>query len=294
LSVVLACPRCRGSLAAHQERLACASCGATYGQVDGIPILVEALTEQQHGQRSYFDAEFQRYQTYTVENWRRSFIQRIFPAIGIPNSGAAYLDVGVGGLGATVIEAARLGSQAVGCDLSLSGIRSASRFAREQGVAARTKFVVCAAERLPFEDATFDCASAVAVLEHLDDDTSAARELARVVRPGARVWVTVPHAFRYMPPPVWPLYWWHDRRIGHKRHYTARQLEVLFASAAMTHVATFFSAHPIKLFQFAAARVIRSMEAPDSRLWWSLERLDRRATRRPLGALHLSMVFERR
>jgi hypothetical protein len=115
-----------------------------------------------------------------------------------------------------------------------------------------------------------------------------------VVRPGGRVWVTVPHAFRYMPPPVWPLYWWHDRRIGHKRHYTAGQLEQLFASAAMTHVATLFSAHPIKLFQFAAARVIRSMEAPDSRLWWSLERLDRRATGRPLGALHLSMILERR
>jgi ubiquinone/menaquinone biosynthesis C-methylase UbiE len=152
--------------------------------VDGIPIVVEALTAQPHGQRKYFDAEFQRYETYKVENWRRSFIQCILPAIGVPRFRAAYLDVGVGGSGATVIEATRLGAQAVGCDLSLSGIRSACRFAREQGVANRTEFVVCAAERLPFEDATFGCASAVTVLEHLDDDASAARELARVVRPG--------------------------------------------------------------------------------------------------------------
>ena len=59
-------------------------------------------------------------------------------------------------------------------------------------MAERTEFVVCAAETLPFPDRSFDSASAVAVLEHLDDDAAAARELARVVAPSGRVWATVP------------------------------------------------------------------------------------------------------
>ena len=272
--------------------LTCSACGTRYPSVDGIPILVEHLSDQHRSQRAYFDAEFERYKAYTVENWRRSFLRRIFPALRV-RSGVRYLDVGVGGSGATVIEAARLGARAVGCDLSLPGVRSAREFAERERVRDRADFVVCAAERLPFGDGSFDCASAIAVLEHLDDDNAAARELARIVRPGGRIWITVPHAYRYMPPPVWPLYWWHDRRIGHRRHYRARELSTLFAESGVRPVVTAYSAHPVKLAQFLLSRLVRSMNAPASELWWRLERLDERARRRALGALQLNMVFER-
>ena len=165
----------------------------------------EALSKQQRQQRAYFDAEFSGYEEYVLENWRLSFIERIFGAIGALDGAEPYLDVGVGGSGATVIEAARRGVDAVGCDLSPAGIRSARRFAREQKVDEHARFVVCAAEDLPFPADSFGSASSVAVLEHLDDDRAAVGELARVLRPGGLLWLTVPHAFRYMPPPVWPL-----------------------------------------------------------------------------------------
>ena len=45
--------------------------------------------------------------TYRPENWRVSFVRRIFRSLGIERGQGAYLDVGVGGAGATVIEAAR-------------------------------------------------------------------------------------------------------------------------------------------------------------------------------------------
>ena len=49
---------------------------------------------------------------------------------------------------------------------------------------------------LPLEDASFDHAYSVSVLEHIaaDGDEAALRELARVVRPGGRVVVTLPYA----------------------------------------------------------------------------------------------------
>jgi ubiquinone/menaquinone biosynthesis C-methylase UbiE/uncharacterized protein YbaR (Trm112 family) len=294
MEVELACPRCKRSLLAAEQRLECPGCGAEYALYADVPILVsEALSEQHRHQRRYFDAEFAGYGRYELENWRLSFIERIFVSLGVLDAGTPYLDAGVGGSGATVIEAARRGVAAVGCDLSVEGILAAHRFAREEGVNAKATFVVSSAEALPFPDAAFGSASAVALLEHLDDDHAAIRELARVLRPGALLWLTVPHAFRYMPPPVWPLYWWHDRRIGHKRHYDERRLVRLCAAAGLEHVRTSYSAHPVKIVQFLGTKLSRRMREQRSAAWWRLEQLDRHAADRRLGAMHLSGVFRR-
>jgi ubiquinone/menaquinone biosynthesis C-methylase UbiE len=287
------CPRCKGALA-ESEQLHCAACEVSYPVVDGVPLLLGAeLTEQHEHQREYFDAAFSGYEQYTIENWRLSYLQRIYEELAILDRGSPYLDVGVGGSGATVIEAAKRGVTAAGCDLSVAGVLTAQRFAESEGVGDRSRFVVCAAEALPFADRSFGAVSAVALLEHVDDDRAVVAEIARVATPDARVFLTVPHAFRYMPPPVWPFYWWHDRRIGHKRHYDAAQLVRLCAEVGLEHVRTSYSAHPVKLLQAAASMVVPKLRKRTSRTWWRLEALDRRAADRPLGALHMSAVFRR-
>ncbi len=169
----------------------------------------------------------------------------------------------------------------------------ARRFACAEGVDGFARFVACPAEALPFAEASFNAVSAVAVLEHVDDDEKAAAELARVVKPGGRAWVTVPHAFRYMPPPLWPLYWWHDKRIGHKRHYDERSLRQLFEHVGMEHVRTFYSGHPVKLLQLILAEMVPAVRRLRSPLWWRLEQIDRRGDGRRYGAVQLSLVFER-
>ena len=52
---------------------------------------------------------------------------------------------------------------------------------------------------LPYEDAWFDHACSISVLEHIEEpgDAEALNELARVVRPGGHVLVTLPHAQTY-------------------------------------------------------------------------------------------------
>jgi ubiquinone/menaquinone biosynthesis C-methylase UbiE len=273
----------------------CESCSSRYEQRGDVPVLLPGrLSHQQESQVRYFDVAFEGYgEAYEPENWRRSFIQRIFEAVELSPSGGPYLDVGVGGSGATVIEAARLGVEATGCDLSLEGVLHAERTARGQGLEDRASFVACAAESLPFADSSFACASAVAVLEHLDDDEAAVTELARVLRPGGLVWVTVPLAFRYMLPPLWPLYLWHDRRIGHKRHYRGGALRQLFERTGFVHVSTTYTGHAVKVAQLVLDRLLPLSRARRDRLWWSLERLDLRAANRPYGALQLNAVFRR-
>jgi SAM-dependent methyltransferase len=292
--VEIVCPRCKSTLTSADSDIRCEGCGAEYRSAEDVPILLpEALSDQHEHQRRYFDAEFAEYERYDPESWRASFNQRIFGALGVLDGSTPYLDTGVGGSGATVIEAARLGVESVGCDLSVPGVLAARRFARAEGVDDNARFVVCAAEALPFADASFGSASAVALLEHLDDDRPTVAELARVVRPGGLLWVTVPHAFRYMLPLVWPFYWWHDRRIGHKRHYDEAGLVRLCSEAGLEHLTTSFSGHPVKLVQYAGTKLFPRMHDPSSRAWWRLERLDLRAHRRRLGAMQLSAVFRR-
>jgi ubiquinone/menaquinone biosynthesis C-methylase UbiE len=257
-------------------------------------LLPDSLSRQQESQARYFDAEFAGYdECYQPDNWRLSFIERIFHALGIRDGRGPYLDVGVGGSGATVIEAARIGVAATGCDLSISGVVHAHRTAKAEGVAELARFVVCAAESLPFPDAAFGCASAVAILEHLDDDKAAADELARVVKPGGLLWITVPLAYRYMLPPLWPVYRLHDRRLGHLRHYDEASLAGLLGRAGFGHVKTSYSGHVVKIVQLLLERLVPVRPKRRSSLWWSLERLDLRAQRRPWGALQLSAVFQR-
>ena len=79
--------------------------------------------------------------------------------------------------------------------------------------------------RLPFPDGTFDRVIAAEVLEHVPDDRTAMAELARVLRPGGLVAVTVP---RWLPERVcWALADdYHAPAVpgGHVRIYRRRQL----------------------------------------------------------------------
>ena len=291
----LVCPRCRAELRRQPDLLECAGCGAAFDVVDDVPILLpETLSRQQASQTRYFDAEFESFpSTYRPENWRVSFVRRIFRSLGIERGQGAYLDVGVGGSGATVIEAARLGVEATGCDLSVPGVLNASKLARSESVAEHAHFVACTAESLPFPDDAFACASAVAVLEHVEDDPKAAAELARVVRPGGRLWITVPLAYRYILPPLWPVYAWHDRKLGHKRHYDESGLVGLLRRSGLVHAETTYTGHAVKVLQLAVDRLLPSSTPRGNRVWWRLERLDLRASHRPYGALQLNVVFRK-
>ena len=231
------------------------------------------------------------YSRYEPERWRQSFIRRIFGALEIDGNGP-YLDVGVGGSGATVVEAARAGTPAVGCDLSIEGVVQARRFAVAEGV-REAEFVACAAESLPFPDSSFACASSVAVLEHIDDDAVAARELARVLRPGGLLWITVPNAYRHIPVPLRPVYRRHDRMLGHKRHYALRDLVHLLSRAGFAHVCTEYSGHPVKVAQLVLDRLVPQARGLRSRVWWKLEDVDLRQGHLARHALQLSAVFRR-
>jgi SAM-dependent methyltransferase len=90
---------------------------------------------------------------------------------------------------------------------------------------AHTAHLRADAGALPFADQAFDLVCALDVLEHLDDDAAAARELYRVLRPGGVLVIFVP-ALRLL----WGL---QDDVSEHRRRYGRAQLGALVAAAGL-------------------------------------------------------------
>ena len=109
-----------------------------------------------------------------------------------PAPGEAILEVGCGSGALLRLLARQLGTAnpLTGVDLNPFLLREAAVLAEEDGVADRIRFREGNAERLPFQDVSFDHAYSITVLEECDADLALA-ELRRVVRPGGRVGVIV-------------------------------------------------------------------------------------------------------
>ena len=117
------------------------------------------------------------------------------------------LDVGCG-TGANLLMLSKYGD-AEGVDLS----EDALAFCRERGL---ENVKLGAAEKLPYEDGTFDLVTALDVVEHLDDDLGGLSEMRRVLRPGGRVLLFVP-TFMFL----WGL---QDDVSNHRRRYRMPEL----------------------------------------------------------------------
>jgi ubiquinone/menaquinone biosynthesis C-methylase UbiE len=81
--------------------------------------------------------------------------------------------------------------------------------------------IVCAAEELPFENASFDLVFHTKVAEHLQDPLVATREAARVLKPGGKLLIETPSRFYYpmLVSAVTP-HWFHEfyvRKLGSGR-----------------------------------------------------------------------------
>jgi len=103
--------------------------------------------------------------------------------------GPAHLVVDVAsGPGTSAIRCARqTGCEVIGIDLSSESVAAANAGATEAGLAGRVRFVVGDAEALPLEDASVGGVLCECSLCVFPDKAAAVAELARVLRPGARL-----------------------------------------------------------------------------------------------------------
>jgi SAM-dependent methyltransferase len=157
-------------------------------------------------------------------------------------AGMTLLDLGCGE-GRHAFEAFRRGASVIAVDWGVSEVETTKRWlgaiaeAGEagragDGTAARAEVVrgdLCA---LPVPDASVDRVIASEVLEHIPDDAMAMAEIARVLKPGGRVAVTVP---RYGPERIcWALSdAYHANEGGHIRIYRRDVLRTRLGAAGL-------------------------------------------------------------
>jgi SAM-dependent methyltransferase len=134
---------------------------------------------------------------------------------------ARILDAGCGS-GRFMVELAKLGT-VTGVELSETSVALARKRALGEVIAGSVL-------EMPFADDRFDLAVSLDVIEHLEDDLAALRELRRTIAPGGALLVTVP-AYQW-------LWSGHDEINHHHRRYTRRSLQRVAEQAGWRQVRT--------------------------------------------------------
>jgi SAM-dependent methyltransferase len=146
------------------------------------------------------------------------------------------------GIGMYVRGIRRYTPQVCGLDIEVERVAEG----RQSGIA---NLLAGVCEHLPFADACFDVVFSHEVLEHVQDDRQACREMARVLRPGGRAVIFVPNRlypfethgiflngqyhFGNMPFVNWLPNAWRNRLAPHVRAYTSASLQELFDDTPM-------------------------------------------------------------
>ncbi len=177
---------------------------------------------------------------------RRVFFQLIRELGHQP--GRRALDVGCG-TGIMLREFPADWTLVAGCDFT----DLALSFCRERGLGA---LVRGSAVELPFATESLDLVMALDVVEHLDDDTAAMREITRVCRRGGHVLVHVP-AFPIL---------WTDKDVlnHHRRRYRRAELLALIGRSGLQVERLFYLnvfLFPVALLRAIAERLIGTRRA---------------------------------
>jgi SAM-dependent methyltransferase len=194
------------------------------------------------------DYELQTHRAEDRHWWyrgRRTVLERVIEGLQLP-ARARILDAGCGS-GRNMVDFARHGT-VTGIELSHTSVL----LARERDAG---EVVEGSVADMPFEGDSFDMAASLDVIEHLEDDLEALRELRRVVAPGGALLVTVP-AYQW-------LWSGHDEINHHHRRYTRGSLQAIGERAG---------------WQQARATYFNSLLLPAAILLRVLDRFNRKTT----------------
>ena len=161
----------------------------------------------------------------------------------------------------------------VGCDLAPVALYS------------DIHYVKCDGRSLPFAGGTFELCTAWDVLEHVSDDGALLRELSRVLRPGGRVRLSVPHKqIAVFPAPAMP---WFHRRWDHsiRTGYTPSEIRSLANACGFECMVIPLEAPWFRSLYLVASLVWKLCPPAGRRLVTTLARRDAAAGWGPKGML---------
>lgn len=174
---------------------------------------------------AFYEARSQEKRATSDNPEMSALIRRIASWCGI-QAGERVLDYGCYD-GYTLDRLARFHQRlGVGVDISHTALRQATDLYGGQ----RTRFVCSDGAGLPFGGAAFDVGVCSEILEHVPDLDVVLAELARVIRPGGRLYATMPNRLRDVWPPLRPVCRTVDEVEGHLRRMSRGEFEATLES----------------------------------------------------------------
>lgn len=288
----IACPYCHfKKLTLERKKIVCHKCNSSYEVIDGVPVLIKEakLSNQEKIQRKIYEKGYDSVsvEKYQLENWNKSMCKRVF-AVEAKNKIKTYLDVGCGATAYTVIEAAKNNWTSFGIDLSIELMIKAKFLAKKQKVEENTGFLVASAENLPFKANIFDYVSAIGLLEHIENDKKVINSVNRILRKKGLFYILVPNSYKRTYPFFWPIEYYIDKKIAHKRHYSIEGLEKTMKEEGFKLDNVFYNGHLLKFAEVLLE--VFHLKLINDKTWWEIDRKD---INKNSSGLHLNAIFRK-
>lgn len=234
-------------------------------------------------QLDYFNKEFSQISAYSLAAWQKSYIEKIKKYLLDNNfQRKTLLDIGTG-TGYVAIEMAKLGMNVIACDLSPQAIKNLEEYKRQLSL-ENLKLIECKAEKIPFKDKSVNYLIANAILEHIPDEKKAIGEWKRVVKPGGKIFITVPLKFRFIWPFLWPINYFYDKRMGHLRRYDLNTLRDRFR---LPVIKCFYTGHLLKVFCALISLLLKTDRFDNFSEKWDMKSKDIK-----YGANNICVIFK--
>jgi demethylmenaquinone methyltransferase / 2-methoxy-6-polyprenyl-1,4-benzoquinol methylase len=133
--------------------------------------------------------------------WRRFLVSHV--DVG---PGDTVLDVATGTAAVAIELVRRTGCRVVGLDQSREMLDTGRQRIHTVGLADRIELLAGNAERLPFDDESFDALTFTYLLRYVEDPQATMSELARVVKPGGTIAMLEFGVPRGLARPAWEVY----------------------------------------------------------------------------------------
>lgn len=212
---MIKCTKCSEGIFAEGINLTCGKCGNEVPVKDGLLIFHPEDSAVHDGMESCILDDLVSYEDrHFWMKARRDLVSSVFGKYVDRSSEIIEIGAGTGSI-TRRLKQDGYNNISVG-EVHLSGLE----YARSYGIKKRYQFDLM---KTPFHE-HFDVVGMFDVLEHIDDDDLAVKNIYKMLRPGGKVIITVP-AHKWL----WSK---QDAIAYHRRRYEVKQLKVLFEKSS--------------------------------------------------------------